>query len=136
MELVINIPKEQYMLIMQSNNNSAADFVSKEAMMYAIKNGIPLLERHGKLVDVNSIPEEDRDITVKSLLRPGTIACVGAITLEEYVNGLPTIVEADKPKNGCCSCPHSGSIIDGYRDCPDAYTKQSQYCGFYNKGGN
>ncbi len=37
-------------------------------------------------------------------------------------------------KNGCCSCPHSGSIIDGYRDCPDAYTEQAQHCGFYNKG--
>ena len=37
-------------------------------------------------------------------------------------------------KHGCCSCPHSGSIIDGYRDCPDAYTEQAQYCGFYGKG--
>jgi hypothetical protein len=45
-----------------------------------------------------------------------------------------TPLPTDKPKNGCCSCPHSGSIIDGYRDCPDAYTKQAQYCGFYNIG--
>ena len=28
----------------------------------------------------------------------------------------------------CASCPYSGSIIDGYRDCPDAYTEQSKHC--------
>lgn len=41
--------------------------------------------------------------------------------------------KTDKPKRGCSACPRSGSIIDGYKDCPDAYTKQSQYCGFNNK---
>lgn len=64
----------------------------------AIKNGTPLPAGHGKLVDINSIPKEDRHITVKSLLYPGTIACAGAITLEEYVNNLPPIIEADIPK--------------------------------------
>lgn len=28
----------------------------------------------------------------------------------------------------CVSCPYSGSIIDGYSDCPDAYTEQSKHC--------
>ena len=66
--------------------------------MYAtLKNGIPIPEGHGKLVDVNSIPQEDRNIIVKSLLRPGTIAYVGSITLQDYISGLPTIIEADEP---------------------------------------
>ena len=34
---------------------------------------------------------------------------------------------------GCISCPFSGSIIDGYKDCPDAYEKHAQFCGYYNK---
>lgn len=34
--------------------------------------------------------------------------------------------------NGCVNCPHSGSIIDGYKDCPDAYTNIAKYCGFYD----
>ena len=38
-ELVIKIPEEQYLLILESHRNSAATFVSKEAMMYSIKNG-------------------------------------------------------------------------------------------------
>lgn len=41
------------------------------------------------IIDTNSIPQEDRHITVKSLLAEGTIACIGAITLQEYVDSLP-----------------------------------------------
>ncbi len=41
-QVVINIPKEQYSLIMQSHRSDIERFVSKEAMMYAIKNGTPL----------------------------------------------------------------------------------------------
>jgi hypothetical protein len=42
MQIVIDIPKEQYSLIMQSYRSGVARFIDKEAMMYAIKNGIPL----------------------------------------------------------------------------------------------
>lgn len=98
MQLIINIPEEQYNLIMQSHRVGVERFVSKEAMMYAIKNGRVLNETEAKKVD--------------EIINP-----------HNYTY-----------KNGCCSCPHSGSIIDGYRDCPNAYTEQSRYCGFYNKG--
>lgn len=43
------------------------------------------------------------------------------------------LLEKKCPTYECSSCPHSGSIIDGYVDCPDAYTKQSQYCRLNNK---
>lgn len=39
MKIIINIPKEQYDMILLSDNTAMAECVSKEAMMYAIKNG-------------------------------------------------------------------------------------------------
>lgn len=97
MKLVIEMPTEQYKRIVKAPrcvdfNETVED---RNILVKAIQNGTPLPEGHGKLVDVNSIPDEDRTITVKSLLYPGTIAYAGAINLEEYVNNLPTIIEAD-----------------------------------------
>ena len=43
-ELVIKIPKEEYSNILKSDNSAFADYASKECMMYAIKNGTPLLD--------------------------------------------------------------------------------------------
>ncbi len=97
MKLVIEMPTEQYKRIVKAPRcvdfNEAVE--DRNILVKAIQNGTPLPKGHGKLVDVNSIPEEDRTITVKSLLYPGTIAYAGAINLGEYVNNLPTIVEAD-----------------------------------------
>ncbi len=56
-ELVIKIPKEQYDLILKSDKGAISDFVSKEAMMYVVKNGIPLPEGHGRLKDVDWIDD-------------------------------------------------------------------------------
>ena len=41
-KLIIEIPEDEYDLIMKSDINCMADSVSKEAMMYAIKNGKPV----------------------------------------------------------------------------------------------
>ena len=41
-KLIIEIPEDEYDLIMKSDRNCIADSVSKEAMMYAIKNGKPV----------------------------------------------------------------------------------------------
>ena len=95
-ELVIRISKNVYDRVANTNPSFGVDF----PIYYAVKNGKPLPKGHGKLVDVNSIPEEDRNITVKGLLHPGTIACAGAISLEEYLNELTTIVEADSNESG------------------------------------
>lgn len=51
MKIIIDLPEEQYSLIMQSDRNSAALFTDKEAMMYAIKNGTPLDNLKTKLKD-------------------------------------------------------------------------------------
>ena len=42
MRVVIEIPEELYDMILSSDKTIWAEFVSKEAMMYAIKNGTPL----------------------------------------------------------------------------------------------
>lgn len=94
-ELIIKIPKEDYKAI---KNMAVVGDMTIPYVFNAIRNGTLLPKGHGKLVDVNSIPEEDRNITVKSLLYPGTIAFAGAITLEKYVNSLPTIIKADKER--------------------------------------
>lgn len=52
-ELMIKIPEEQYNLILKSDIGATSVFVSKEGMMYAIKNDTLLPEYHGDLVDRN-----------------------------------------------------------------------------------
>lgn len=44
MQIVINIPESEYFLIKRSANSALADCVSKEAMMFCIKNGTPIVE--------------------------------------------------------------------------------------------
>ena len=81
-ELVIKIPEEQYSLIMQSDSNAIELFVSKEAMMYAIKNGTLLPKGHGRLIEAKEIRNY--------------------LTLAD----VPTIIEADKVNcnGGCNTC--------------------------------
>ncbi len=89
-ELVVKIPEESYKLL----KNKGVDWLGAEHILNAVANGTPLPEEHGKLVDAAALPEEDKDIVVKSLLKPGTIAYAGAITLQEYINSLPAIIES------------------------------------------
>lgn len=99
MQIVINVPEESYEFAKECKSKGSSKHswnLSHDKIVLMIANGTPLPKGHGKLVDVNSIPEEDKDITVKGLLHPGTIAYAGAINLEQYINGLPTIIEADK----------------------------------------
>lgn len=44
MQIVIDIPESEYFLIKRSDNSALADCVSKEAMMFCIKNGTPTVE--------------------------------------------------------------------------------------------
>lgn len=94
-ELVIRLSKNVYDRVANTNPSFGVDF----PIYYAIKNGKQLPKGYGKLVSVNSIPEEDRNITVKSLLHPGTIAYAGSINLEEYINSLTPIIEEDKSES-------------------------------------
>ena len=56
-ELVVRIPEEEYNRITKSDNTVFANVVSKEAMMYAIKNGTVLPEGHGRLGDLDELEQ-------------------------------------------------------------------------------
>lgn len=55
MQIVIDISKEQYSLIMQSHRPGVERFICKEAMIYAIRNGTFLPKEHGRLIDESKI---------------------------------------------------------------------------------
>ncbi len=97
MQIVIDIPESTYKVFKNLSKIIGVLVYEKDILMLikAVKNGTPLPKGHGRLIDVDALPQEDKDITVKSILKPGTIACVGAITLQEYINSLPTIIEAE-----------------------------------------
>lgn len=85
MKIIIDISREQYSLIMQSHRTGVARFVSKEAMMYAIKNGTPLPKGHGRIVDIG--PYEGKVIASRKYC--------GVNKLIEVAE-LDTIIDADK----------------------------------------
>lgn len=55
MELIIDISEEEYRWIKKSDKNVFADVASKECMLHAIKNAIPLPKGHGDLKDIAEI---------------------------------------------------------------------------------
>ena len=59
MKLVVDIPDGQYDLILKSDKGVYSVFVSKECMMYAIKNGTPLPEHYGDLIDRNELLKKE-----------------------------------------------------------------------------
>lgn len=65
-EIVIKISEEQYNMILLSNETAISDFVSKEAMMYAIKNGTVLPKGHGRLIDADEIQFENNEFDTYS----------------------------------------------------------------------
>ncbi len=85
-ELVVKIPKEQYDLILKSDTGATSVFVSKECMMYSIKNGTPLPKGHGRLKDVDWIDDNCPDYRTED----------GAWCYKwEDIDNAPTIIEAD-----------------------------------------
>ncbi len=116
MQVVIDIPKKLYDRYKEKDHIKKCDIVEFDK---ALDNCIILPKGHGRLIDADSLPLHAID---------------DANYGSNYIRIAPTIVEADKQTSGCSSCSRSGSIIDGYVDCPDAYTEQSQYCGLNNRG--
>ena len=58
MQLIIDIPEEEYKWIKKSDKTVFADVASKECMLNAIKNGTPLPKGHGELKDINAIKQK------------------------------------------------------------------------------
>lgn len=99
MQIVIELPKSEYDLIMKSNKTALADAVSKEAMMYAIKNGVPLPEECGRLIDADSLLNKfDETYVSKIGLVPDCLA-EGFVQCENLIKSEPTIYEGSKNAN-------------------------------------
>ena len=100
-KLVIKIPKEQYSLIMQSHRSDVEHFIDKEAMMYAIKNGIPLPKGHGELKDVNELKKayDERIAYLYTLNKKDNPSREAKICATNWcvntIDELPTIIEKD-----------------------------------------
>jgi hypothetical protein len=94
MQIVIDIPKEQHSIIMQSHRSGVERFVSKEAMMYAIKNGTPLPKGHGRLIDADALEKKmcDREEELGDDRAMWESSAV-SVALDMFA---PTIIEADK----------------------------------------
>ena len=89
-ELVIKLKEVEYGHIVKSDKTIFADTASKEAMMYAIKNGTSLPKGHGELIDRNKIEY------LKAIhdAKYGHISWSDAI--KKIKHSAPTIIEADK----------------------------------------
>ena len=90
-ELVIKIPEEQYNVIRLSDKTAVASWVSREAMLCAIRNGTPLPKGHGRLIDADEYKEELYACATNG--RP-----LHRMSLDEIlatVDEAPTIIEAD-----------------------------------------
>ena len=80
MRLIIDIPKEEYMLIKMSDKTVFANAASKECMLHAIKNGTVLPKGHGDLID-------------RDLLHTNYIGTEIGTDCEVYLT--PTVLEAE-----------------------------------------
>lgn len=93
-ELVVKIPKYMFEDIQDRYKHpNKGDGIN--LLEDAVAKGTPLPKGHGRLVDISKIDEDmiERDNPIIYLEINGQ--CTEAISLD-YLNDLPTIVEADK----------------------------------------
>ena len=95
MELVIKIPEDEYRWIIKSDKTVFADIASKECMLHAIKNGIPLPKGHGRLGDLDKILKNAEEIynasNMKDIINPAQMYAI-----REILTNARTIIETDK----------------------------------------
>ena len=84
MQIVIDIPKEMYNLILSEKYelNNGADYSAR-----CVQNGIPLPKGHGRLIDADKLIDSDRIIA-------DSRKCHYIPMIDVYQ--APTIIEADK----------------------------------------
>lgn len=90
MQMLIEIPEEEYRWITKSDETVFADVSSKECMLHAIKNGVPLPKGHGRIADM--------DAAIKCIKEVKGEDAIWAISLIEWACGKRTIIEADALK--------------------------------------
>jgi len=83
MQIVIDIPEEEYNWIIKSDKTVFADVASKECMLHAIKNGTPLPKGHGRLIDADALLKKHPEFDTYPF--PSTT-----------IDNAPPIIEADK----------------------------------------
>ena len=89
-ELVIKIPEEKLSII----KNKTYCGIYDPDLYKAIENGIPLPKGHGRLKDVDKI----RIVRAPdSMIEPNVEIALQAV--REYINQLPTIIEADRSED-------------------------------------
>lgn len=92
-ELVIKIPKDEYRWIVKSDKTVFADIASKECMLHAIKNGIPLPKGHGELKDTDAIC---KNIISALGIRDENYLLEAEKAVYKRIKNAPTIIPADK----------------------------------------
>ena len=92
MQIVIDIDENLYTRLFDNGDIDAADMLKA---CVSIRKGTPLPKGHGRLVDISKIDEDriESDNPITYLTINGEY--IEAISLD-YLNGLPTIIEADK----------------------------------------
>ena len=90
MQLIIDIPEQDYRSVSRIVDMGLGTNVDE-----AIKNGTPIPKGHGRIVDIGRIDNDriEKDNPVIYLTVNGEY--IEAVSLD-YLNGLPTIIEADK----------------------------------------
>lgn len=93
-ELVIKITEDAYELV----KSKKLDWLGADHILKAVDEGTPLPKGHGKIVDLGKIDKDriEKDNPVIYLTVNGEY--IEAISLN-YLNGLPTIIEADKAES-------------------------------------
>lgn len=94
MELIIDIPEEQYVTLNAKSQDTVLTIVDDALLIKAIKNGTPLPKGHGRLIDAD---EAIQRLCGKScgctLEECGyEVPCYSA----QRINSAPTIIEADE----------------------------------------
>lgn len=94
MQIVIDIPEDLYKATI--NGLNAEEIWD---LRVAIKNGTPLPKGHGRIVDIGKIDKDriEKDNPIIYLTVNGDY--IEAVSLD-YLNGLQTIIEADKESEG------------------------------------
>ena len=94
MEIVIDIPEEEYALCKRQWDTECLD-----TLMIAVKNGTPLPKGHGRLIEAKPIHDElmrSYRASEKDYPELGKDYRVGLSNAMDLLNNAPTIIDADK----------------------------------------
>lgn len=92
MKIVIKIPDKLYEYIVKGKDLSEEQ---NDEMALAIADGMLLPEHHGRLIDIDKIDDDRMESDNPIIELTTNREYIEAVSLD-YLNSLPTIIEADK----------------------------------------